>query len=276
MSEEVVVVVSGGEPPDPRAASVAPLGAPVVAADRGLEHALALGLEVDGRRRRLRLRLAGGASRWPRASGTRVERHPAGEGRDRPRARARRARSRSTRRGSSCSPATAAGSTTCSPRCSCSARERYAGVRVDALVGPAWVHVMRELAGARGTPRRARLAASRSVAAEGVTTDGLVYPLRGETLEAGIEPRCLERVRGRHGSSRRRARRPPRDTPELEREARVARLLQGALRALAMALALVAAGCGGTTSADARSCSSRTTPSRSRTTSSGRSRRRAA
>ncbi len=75
MSEEIVVVVSGGEPPDPRAASAVPLGAPVVAADSGLEHALALGLEVT-------VAVGDFDSASPEAvavaeaAGTRVERHP--------------------------------------------------------------------------------------------------------------------------------------------------------------------------------------------------------
>ena len=75
MSEEIVVVVSGGEPPDPRAALAVPLGAPVVAADKGLEHALALGLEVT-------VAVGDFDSASPEAvavaeaAGTRVERHP--------------------------------------------------------------------------------------------------------------------------------------------------------------------------------------------------------
>jgi thiamine pyrophosphokinase len=47
VSEELVVVVAGGDPPAPAAALAVPLGARVVAADKGLEHALALGLEVN-------------------------------------------------------------------------------------------------------------------------------------------------------------------------------------------------------------------------------------
>ena len=76
MSEEVVVVVSGGEPPDPHAALAVPLGAPVVAADRGLEHALSLGLEVT-------VAVGDFDSASPEAvavaeaAGTRIERHPA-------------------------------------------------------------------------------------------------------------------------------------------------------------------------------------------------------
>jgi thiamine pyrophosphokinase len=63
------------------------------------------------------------------------------------------------------------------------ASDRYAGATVDALVGPAHVHVVRggrDLEGEEGA-----LVSLLAVhgPATGVTTDGLVYPLRGETLE---------------------------------------------------------------------------------------------
>ena len=62
--------------------------------------------------------------------------------------------------------------------------ERYAGVQVDALVGEAWVHVIRGSRTFAGVPGElvTLLPVGR---AEGITTDGLVYPLRDETLEAG-------------------------------------------------------------------------------------------
>lgn len=41
------VVVAGGDPPDPSVAALLPTSGYVVAADRGLDHALALGLTVD-------------------------------------------------------------------------------------------------------------------------------------------------------------------------------------------------------------------------------------
>jgi len=182
VSEEIVVVVSGGNPPDPRAVSITPLGAPVVAADKGLEHALSLGLEVT---------VAAGDfdSASPEAvavaesTGTRVERHPeekdatdlelaldaalaleprrilvlAGDG---------------GRLDHQLATLLLLGS------------ERYAGVQVDALVGEAWVHVIRgsrSIVGSSGE-LLTLLPVGR---AEGITTDGLVYPLRDEALEAG-------------------------------------------------------------------------------------------
>jgi thiamine pyrophosphokinase len=182
VSEEVVVVVSGGEPPDPRAAEAAPLGAPVVAADKGLEHALSLGLKVT-------LAVGDFDSASPEAvavaeaAGTRIERHPeekdatdlelaldaaaaleprrilvlAGEG-------GRLDHQLST--------------------LLLLASERYAASQVDALVGAASVHVVRGSLELRGTPGElvSLLPLGR---AEGITTEGLAYPLRGETLEAG-------------------------------------------------------------------------------------------
>ena len=62
---------------------------------------------------------------------------------------------------------------------------KYAAVEVDAVVGAARAHVIRgrrELAGATG--ELISLLALHG-AAEGVATEGLVYPLRGETLLPG-------------------------------------------------------------------------------------------
>ena len=183
MSEEIVVVVSGGEPPDPRAALTVPLGAPVVAADRGLEHALALGLEVA-------VAVGDFDSASPQAvavaeaAGTRVERHPhekdatdlelaldvaaamsperilvlAGDG---------------GRLDHQLSTLLLLGS------------DRYAGSQVDALVGSARVHVVRGERSLDGAPGELLTLLALHGPAVGVTTEGLTYPLRGETLQPG-------------------------------------------------------------------------------------------
>ena len=183
MSQEIVVVVSGGEPPDSRAALAAPLGAPVVAADKGLEHALALGLEV-------KVAVGDFDSASPEAvaaadaAGTRVERHPhekdatdlelaldvaaamrperilvlAGDG---------------GRIDHQLSTLLLLGS------------ERYSASQVDALIGPARVHVVRGERSFDGTPGELLTLLALHGPAEGVTTEGLMYPLRGETLQAG-------------------------------------------------------------------------------------------
>jgi thiamine pyrophosphokinase len=183
VSERVVVVVSGGAPPDPRAGSAAPLGAPVVAADEGLEHALSLGLAVT-------VAVGDFDSASPEAvavaesAGVRVERHPhekdatdlelaldaaaamdparilvlAGEG---------------GRLDHQLSTLLLFGS------------ERYAVVELDALVGRAWVHVIRGTRALEGAPGELVTLLALNGAAHGVTTEGLAYPLRGETLAAG-------------------------------------------------------------------------------------------
>ena len=78
--------------------------------------------------------------------------------------------------------------------------------------------------------------------AEGVTTEGLAYPLRGETLEPGssrgVSNVFAAEARSRHG----RARRPSRDPTGSEpRDSRVTRCSL----ALVLAVTLAAAGCGG-------------------------------
>ena len=148
MSERVVVVVSGGEPLDPRAALAVPAGAPVVAADSGLDSALALGLDVT---------VATGDfdSASPEAvvaadaSGVRIERHPAEKDATDLELALDTAASMSpdrilvlAGRGGRLDHELSA--------LLLLASERYAAMHVDALVGDARVHVIRgerELAG---------------------------------------------------------------------------------------------------------------------------------
>jgi thiamine pyrophosphokinase len=182
VSEEIVVVVSGGEPPDPRAALAVPLGAPVVAADKGLEHALALGLEVS-------LAVGDFDSASPEAvaaaegAGTRIERHPhakdatdleltVGAAAALKPARILVLAGTGGRLDHELSLLLLLGS------------ERYSSVEIDAIVGAASVHVVRGSRTLHGTPGElvSLLPLGRAV---GVTTEGLAYPLRGETLEAG-------------------------------------------------------------------------------------------
>ncbi len=46
-TERTAIVVIGGDPPDPRVVDRLPIGATVIAADSGLDHAVALGLSTD-------------------------------------------------------------------------------------------------------------------------------------------------------------------------------------------------------------------------------------
>jgi thiamine pyrophosphokinase len=183
VSEEIVVVVSGGEPPAPRAARAVPPGAPVVAGDKGLEHALALGLEVS-------LAVGDFDSASPEAvaaaeaSGTRIERYPhAKDATDlelaldaavaMDPARILVLAGTGGRLDHELSLLLLLGS------------ERYAYLEVDAHVGSARVHVVRDARTLAGAPGELVSLLPVGGAAERVTTEGLVYPLRGETLEAG-------------------------------------------------------------------------------------------
>jgi thiamine pyrophosphokinase len=180
---ELVVVVAGGEAPPSSAARAVPPGARVVAADGGVDHARALGLDVD-------LVIGDLDSASPagiadaEAGGARVDRHPeAKDATDLALAldaalelepeRILVLAGLGERLDHLLSALLLLGS------------ERYAGAQLDAVVGDARLHVVRgsrELAGERGEV--ISLLAVHGPA-EGVTTAGLEYPLTGETLEAG-------------------------------------------------------------------------------------------
>jgi thiamine pyrophosphokinase len=183
VSEELVVVVSGGSPPDARAAQRVPRAAPVVAADRGLDYALALGLDVT---------VAVGdfdsasaeAVAEAEAAGVRIERHPA------------------EKDATDLELALDAALVMAPQRILVLAgtggrldhelssllllaSERYAATRIDALVGEARVHVIRGERKLEGRPGELCTLLAANGPATGVTTEGLEYPLRGETLEPG-------------------------------------------------------------------------------------------
>jgi thiamine pyrophosphokinase len=65
------------------------------------------------------------------------------------------------------------------------AGERFAAVQVDARLGTATVHVVHGERVLDGDPGELISLFALHGPAEGVVTDGLVYPLRGETLEPG-------------------------------------------------------------------------------------------
>ncbi len=183
MSEGIVVVVSGGEPPDPRAALAAPLGAPVVVADKGLEHALALGLEVT-------VAVGDFDSASPEAvavaeaAGIRVERHP------------------HEKDATDLELALDVAATMSPSRILVLAgsggrldhelatllllgSHRYAESQVDAYVCGARVHVIRSERSLNGSPGELVTLLALHGPAAGITTEGLAYPLRDETLEPG-------------------------------------------------------------------------------------------
>jgi thiamine pyrophosphokinase len=183
VSEEIVVVVSGGEPPDPRAALAVPLGTPVVAADKGLEHALALGLEVA-------LAVGDFDSASPEAvavaeaAQTRVERHPC----DKDATDLELALDAAAAMNPARILVLAGEGGRLDHHLSTLlllASARYARAQVDALIGLTWVHVVRGARALEGTPGELLSLLAVVGPAKGVTTEGLEYPLRGETLEAG-------------------------------------------------------------------------------------------
>jgi thiamine pyrophosphokinase len=65
------------------------------------------------------------------------------------------------------------------------AADAYADVRVDAQIGPAAVHVVRDERRLAGEPGELISLFAVNGPADGVVTEGLVYPLRSETLEPG-------------------------------------------------------------------------------------------
>jgi thiamine pyrophosphokinase len=181
--EEVVVVVAGGAQPRPEAVFGVPLDAPVVAADGGLEHAFALGLAVS---------LAVGdldsaspeAVAAAEAEGARVERHPAEKDATDLELALDAALTFSPRRilvlagdGGRLDHLLSALLLLGSPR--------YTETELDAMLGPARVHVVRRERVLEGAPGELVSLLALHGPAEDVVTEGLLYPLRGETLEPG-------------------------------------------------------------------------------------------
>ena len=183
MSEALVVVVAGGPPPLPASARDVPPDALVVAADAGLDHALALGLAVT---------IAIGdfdsasaeALATAEAAGTRIERHPAEKD--------------ATDLELALDAALELGATRVVVLASDGGRldhlhsalvllgsAKYAGVRLDAQVGRALVHVIRDERAIRGHSGELISLLALHGAAEGVRTEGLMYPLADETLGPG-------------------------------------------------------------------------------------------
>jgi thiamine pyrophosphokinase len=183
VSNEVIVVVAGGDPPDPGSVRAVPLGARVIAADRGLEHALALGLDVE-------IAVGDFDSASPKAvaraeaSGTRIERH--------------RAEKDATDLELALDAALALGPKRILVLAGDGGRldhllstllllgsSRYETVEIDAFIGHARVHVVRGEREIQGDCGELVSLLVLHGPAEGVRTEGLAYPLEGETLQPG-------------------------------------------------------------------------------------------
>jgi len=183
VSKEVMVVVAGGDPPAPQAALAVPLGARVIAADRGLDHALALGLEVE-----IAVGDFDSASREAvaraEARGTRIVRHPAEKD--------------ATDLELALDLALSLGSGRILVLAGDGGRldhllatllllgsSRYESVEIDALVGHARAYVVRGERAIEGEAGDLVSLLALHGPAEGVRTEGLAYVLEGETLDAG-------------------------------------------------------------------------------------------
>jgi len=183
VSNGIVVVVAGGNPPDPDALLQVPLGVRVIAADKGLEHAISLGLEVtvavgdfDSASPDVVARAEAGA--------TTVERHPAEKDATDLELALDRALSMSPERivvlsgdggrlDHLFSTLLLLGSS------------RYESVEIDAFIGGARVYVVRGQRAIEGEPGELVSLFALHGPAEEVRTEGLAYSLDGETLEAG-------------------------------------------------------------------------------------------
>jgi len=183
VSNEIAVVVAGGPAPAPRALDAVPDGAAVIAADGGLAHAWTLGLEVDLLVGDLDSVSADDVA-TAESRGIPVERHP----REKDATDVELALDAALARRPGRILVVASGGGRLDHLLSLLlllGAEKYADVELDAWVGPARVHVIRGDRVVDGTPGELLTLVALHGPAEGVRTEGLVYPLAGETLEPG-------------------------------------------------------------------------------------------
>ena len=178
MQDPVIVVVAAGEGPDVRA--LLPDQAFVIAADGGVERAQALGLEVA-------LVVGDLDSASPDAvaaaerRGAVVTRHPAEKDATDLELALEEAAARSPRRLVVVASATGRLDHLLSSLHAL-ATPSLARIEVDALVGDTLVHVVRDERLIHGQPGELMTLQPIGGAAEGVITNGLAYPLDGDTL----------------------------------------------------------------------------------------------
>ncbi len=181
MEHDSVIVVAGGGAVT-FGASV-PEGAPVVAADGGLDSALAAGLSVDV--------VVGDfdsvspeALETAEAAGTRVVRHPRAKDATDLELALDEAAAFGPRRIVVVGVADGRLDHLVAGLLLLGA-ERYAGFELDGLLGSATAHVVRRERLLEGEPGELLSLLALHGPAESVATEGLVYPLRGETLLPG-------------------------------------------------------------------------------------------
>jgi thiamine pyrophosphokinase len=173
----IVVVVCGG--PDRPSGVVLPEGAVVVAADGGVALASALGWPVD-----VAVGDFDSVSREALAAAGRLERHPASKDASDLELALRVA----VRLGAERIVVVGGGGGRLDHLLGVVlvlAADAFARVRVDGQIGGAAVHVVRDERRFEGTPGELLSLFAVHGPAFGVLTEGLVYPLRGETLEPG-------------------------------------------------------------------------------------------
>ena len=183
MAEEAVVVVAGGAPPPREVARAVAPGTTVIAADGGLDNARVLGLtattaigDFDS--------VSPDVLEAAAAAGVELVRHPEAKDATDLELALDAALELGPRRihvlagdGGRLDHLLAALLLLASPR--------YGAVPIDASFGPAHVHVVRGARTLTGKPGELLSLVALNGPAEGVTTEGLAYPLVGETLEPG-------------------------------------------------------------------------------------------
>jgi len=183
VAERVVVIVAGGEPPGRQAALAVPADATVVAADSGLEHAVALGLDVA-------VAIGDFDSASPaavdaaEARGVRVVRHPAAKDATDLELALEEALALRPDRVVVLAGAGDRLDHLLSLLLLLGASTLH-DVVVDAVVGDARIHVVRGERVLAGEPGELVSLLALHGRAEGIRTQGLEYPLAGETLEPG-------------------------------------------------------------------------------------------
>ena len=180
--QDTVVVVAGGPGNRPPTLEI-PVGPPVVAADSGVDRALALGLHIEIAVGDFDSVTAAGLEA-AHAAGARIERHPPEkDATDLELAldvAAAFAPQRILVLGSDAGRLDHLLSTLL-----LLGSERFAGCELDAALGPAVVHVIRGERRLMGDIGELISLFALHGPAVGVTTEGLRFPLRGETLEPG-------------------------------------------------------------------------------------------
>ena len=204
VADTVVVVAGGPIPGEHAAASVAP-GALVIAADSGADHALALGLPIDVAIGDFDSITATTLARLEQTN-VRLERHPAAKDATDLELALDAALAFQPRRIVVLGGGAGRLDHLLGELLLLGA-DRYAGVELDAHLGSATIHVIRGERLLVGTPNELISLLALHGPATGILTEGLAYPLDGETLAPGSSRGISNlftgteaRVKVRHGA----------------------------------------------------------------------------